>query len=108
MDSPESTPIPIPSEDNAWQDMRDRLDKEMPVAEPAPAAVRRNSFPGKMLWTLSMVVLLTLAILLLRKAPTQSLVSGGKSAGSDAAAPLTVDKSDPSAPSTVKKSIAVT
>jgi hypothetical protein len=85
MDSSEPTPIPIPSEDNAWKDMRDRLDKEMPVAEPAPAAVRRNSFPGKMLWTLSMVLLLTLAILLLRKAPTQSLVSGGKSAGSDAA-----------------------
>jgi hypothetical protein len=104
MDSPESTPIPIPSEDNAWQDMRDRLDKEMPVAEPAPATVRRNSFPGKMLWTLSTVLLLTLAILLLRKAPTQSLVSGGRSAGSDAAALSTVKKSDNAAPSPSEKS----
>jgi hypothetical protein len=107
MDSPDTTPIPIPSEDNAWQDMRDRLDKEMPLTDAAPAVVRRNSFPGKMLWTLSTVLLVALAILLLRKAPTQSLVSGGKSAGSDTAAPLTVEKSANAAPSTAHKFAAV-
>src|SRR5579863_10437107 len=99
MDSPEPTPIPIPSEDNAWQDMRDRLDKEMPLTAPAPAAARRNSMPGRMLWTL-------LTVLLLRKAPTQSLVSGRRSTGSGASVPLTENKSADAAPLTVNKSAA--